>query len=62
MKTKELIRVGQMMSNVCFNLSQSDLVPESFKGVMRTLQKEWGVALRASRPPPRPKKSKKVKP
>lgn len=51
MKTKDLLRIGTMMSNVCFNLAQSELTPEVFRKTMKSLQEQWDAAVRETTKP-----------
>lgn len=37
----ELIRIGSMMSNMCFNIKQWKEIPERVRTTAKELQEEW---------------------
>ena len=40
-QTTDLIQIGQRMSNMCFNLKQSDKFEPNLRQSFRELQEEW---------------------
>lgn len=57
--TNELKRVGQMMSNVCYNLARVDKLTDDHRRVMRKCVREWDAAVDACRPAVRARPTKK---
>ena len=45
-RIQELLNIGQQMSNVCYNLSQSEQLPLHTRELVRDLYKKWDLAIR----------------
>lgn len=39
-----MLLIGQQMSNLCFNLAQSDKIPAEHRATMKELYQEWDAA------------------
>lgn len=57
-KLNRLLQLGQQMSNLCFNLSQYSVIPETYRMQMREAYTRWDEAIRVEIRPARKAKAK----